>query len=147
MLTGEFSKIRGCEHAWLHNAVQSSHKPSYAIRARASLLTRSVLGGRLLQKHPPLPCARLAPGTRVRWLVFPAGAWLSGLVEQGYGKDRESARAQHGRNPPDAIKLRRVREYGWLQRAAIDMSKQHFHSPLPQWLHTKAVERFGIERK
>ena len=79
--------------------------------------------------------------------MFPAGAWQSGLVEQSYGQDRESARAQHGQNPLEAVKLRRVREYEWLQRAAIDMSKQHYHSPLPQWLHTKAVDRFGIVRK
>ena len=147
MLTGEFSKIRGCEHAWLHNAVHSSHKPSYAIRARASpphaVRPRRPASSKQLQ----LPCARPAPDTRVRWLVFPAGAWQSGLVEQGHGKDRESARAQHGRNPLEAVKLRRVREYEWLQRAAIDMSKQHYHSPLPQWLHTKAVDRFGFVRK
>ena len=140
MLTGEFSKMRGCEHAGLHNAVHSSHKPSFAIRGRPP-------SPRLLQKTLPLPCARPAPDTRVRWLVFPAGAWQSGLVEQGYGKDRESARAQHGRNPLQAVKLRRVREYEWLQRAAADMSKQHYHSPLPQWLHTEAVDRFEFERK
>ena len=99
MLTGEFSKMRGSEHACLHNAVHSSHKPSYAIGAKASLLTRSVLGDRLLQKQLPGPCARPEHGTRVRWLVFPADAWQSGLVEQGYGKDKEV----HGRNTDEVL--------------------------------------------
>ena len=34
MLNADFSRMCGREHAWLLNAVLSSHEPCYAIRAR-----------------------------------------------------------------------------------------------------------------
>lgn len=99
MLTVEFSKIRGCEHAWLHNAVHSSHKPSYAIRARASLPSRSVLGGRLLQKTSRCLVQGRRPAREFAGLcslqVRGKAVWLN--------KAMERTEKVHGRNTDEIL--------------------------------------------